>query len=197
MDALNQQYAAWRAAKFERIDRATMPDLYAFAEAIHSHNPTTVSAAITQYACYPKDFEYVLGFGFTPSWRVALVRKARPAWQAGKLNGIGGAIEPGEGFSSAMRREFREETDIDHDDWRLAGLMYGKTWRVYVLTAISEAFQMVRTTTDEKVTLEPVGSVKTSYAVPDLLDNVPALVTLCSLQAGEPSGSIPFFTLQY
>lgn len=197
MDALNEQYAAWRAAKFDRINRATMPDLYAFAEAIHSHNPATVSAAITQYVCYPKDFEYVLGFGFTPNWRVALVRKARPARQAGKLSGIGGTIEAGEGFTAAMRREFREETGIDHDDWRLAGLMHGRTWRVYVFTPISEAFHMVRTTADEKVSLEPVGSVKTAYAVPDLLDNVPALVTLCSLQASEPSGSIPFFTLQY
>lgn len=194
MDALNKQYAAWRAAKFDRIDRATMPDLHAFAAAIHSHDPATVSAAITQYACYPKDFECVLGFGFTPNWRVALARRAHPASQAGKLNGIGGSIKEGEGFTAAMRREFREGTGIDHDDWRLAGLMYARAWRVYVFAATSEAFHMVRTTSDEKVFLEPVGAVKTAHAVPYLHDNVPALVTLCTLQSGEHP---PFFTLQY
>lgn len=55
--------------------------------------------------------EYVVGFCFNgPKNRVVLIRKARPAWQAGLLNGVGGHIEPGESPDEAMRREFYEET---------------------------------------------------------------------------------------
>jgi len=61
---------------------------------------------------------YVAGFLIDPgSDQVLLVRKERPAWQAGKLNGIGGHIEPGETPAQAMRREFTEETGLDVDNF--------------------------------------------------------------------------------
>jgi 8-oxo-dGTP pyrophosphatase MutT (NUDIX family) len=57
---------------------------------------------------------YVLGFAFTPSRKgVILIKKRRPNWQAGKLNGPGGKIEAGETPEQAMIREFKEETGID------------------------------------------------------------------------------------
>ena len=57
---------------------------------------------------------YVCGFLFSPDRaRVLLIRKNRPAWQAGKLNGVGGKIEAGETPHQAMRREFREEAGVD------------------------------------------------------------------------------------
>ena len=38
----------------------------------------------------------VVGFAFTEDRRsVILIRKNRPEWQAGRLNGVGGHIEPG------------------------------------------------------------------------------------------------------
>ncbi len=56
---------------------------------------------------------YVLGFAFTPSRKgVILIKKLRPNWQAGKLNGPGGKIEAGETPEQAMIREFKEETGI-------------------------------------------------------------------------------------
>lgn len=56
---------------------------------------------------------YVLGFLFSESMhRVLLVQKARPSWQAGKLNGIGGHIEPRESAYAAMEREADEEAGI-------------------------------------------------------------------------------------
>lgn len=62
---------------------------------------------------------YVCGFLFSPDRaRVLLIRKNRPAWQAGRLNGIGGKIEPGEAPLDAMRREFREEASLDLRDWQ-------------------------------------------------------------------------------
>lgn len=55
--------------------------------------------------------EYVVGFMFNEANdRILLIFKNRPVWMAGKLNGIGGKIEPGETAHEAMEREFREET---------------------------------------------------------------------------------------
>lgn len=195
MEQLDRQYAAWRATGFKAIDVDTMPDLAAFAAAMSTVHPASVSAAITHYVCTPKPVEYVLGFAFTPEWRVALIEKTHPAWQAGKLNGIGGKIEKGEGFVEAMRREFAEETGVRYDAWRFAGLLHGTDWRAYVMTATSSDFHVVRTMTDEKVGLYPTGAVRTTYAVPNLLDNVSALVTLCSAHPGDTTP--PFFTLRY
>jgi 8-oxo-dGTP diphosphatase len=62
---------------------------------------------------------YVAGFMFDEFGNVALVRKLKPRWQAGKLNGIGGKIEPNEETPLfAMRREWKEETGNDHADWQ-------------------------------------------------------------------------------
>jgi 8-oxo-dGTP diphosphatase len=62
---------------------------------------------------------YVCGFLFSPDRaRVLLIRKRRPAWQAGKLNGVGGKIETGETPQEAMRREFREEAGVDVPEWQ-------------------------------------------------------------------------------
>ena len=37
------------------------------------------------------------------------MRKTRPAWQAGRINALGGKLLPGEGALDAARREVREE----------------------------------------------------------------------------------------
>jgi 8-oxo-dGTP diphosphatase len=58
--------------------------------------------------------EYVTGFATEcDTGRVLLVRKNKPKWQRGILNGIGGKVEPGELPADAMRREFREEVGSD------------------------------------------------------------------------------------
>ena len=53
---------------------------------------------------------------------VLLIRKNRPSWQKGKLNGVGGKVEAGETPTAAMDREFKEETgcalsNIDGGAW--------------------------------------------------------------------------------
>lgn len=56
---------------------------------------------------------YVAGFVFNPGRSHALlIRKARPSWQAGLWNAIGGHIEPGEFAFVAMIRECREECGL-------------------------------------------------------------------------------------
>ena len=58
--------------------------------------------------------EYVLGFAFTKDLKqVALIRKKRPEWQAGKLNGIGGKVNINEVPLLAMVREFQEEACLN------------------------------------------------------------------------------------
>lgn len=62
----------------------------------------------------------VVGLLFCHDW-IAMVEKAKPAWQAGLLNGIGGKVELEESFDKAMRREWTEETLGDMEvipEWR-------------------------------------------------------------------------------
>lgn len=70
--------------------------------------------------------KYVVGFLFDESKQhVALIRKARPAWQYGKLNGIGGHIEKNETPLQAMRREFFEETGATVANWEFFARQQG------------------------------------------------------------------------
>lgn len=81
--------------------------------------------------------EYVCGFLFGDRGRVALIHKARPAWQRGRLNGVGGKIEPGETPRQAMAREFREETGYFtfESDWSLKVVHRGPDHCVYFFRA--------------------------------------------------------------
>jgi len=58
--------------------------------------------------------EYVLGFAFDEKRsNVVLVKKNRPEWQAGFLNGVGGKVEEIDiDAFHAMSREFEEETGV-------------------------------------------------------------------------------------
>src|SRR4051794_18101042 len=100
--------------------------------------------------------QYVCGFLFSPDRsRVLLIRKRRPAWQAGKLNGVGGKLEPGETPLQAMRREFREEAGIELPEWQhvltLSGADdagSGRGWAGHFFRAFGD-LSCVRATTDE------------------------------------------------
>jgi 8-oxo-dGTP diphosphatase len=120
---------------------------------------------------------YVAGFAFTPDARqVALVRKARPAWQAGRLNGIGGKLEPGETPLAAMVREFREETGVvtAPSDWREAVVLRFDGGCVHFFTARLSGLSGVRAITDEAIEVHP------SLPVPvDALPNLTWLIPLC------------------
>lgn len=66
--------------------------------------------------------QMVVGFAYDfMNNAVLLIEKKRPSWMAGKLNGIGGKVEPGETPIAAMCREYYEETGIltTESDWSL------------------------------------------------------------------------------
>src|SRR5215208_5596620 len=103
---------------------------------------------------------YACGFLFSPDrQRVLLIRKRRPAWQAGKLNGVGGKIERDESPAEAMRREFREEAGLDVRDWQevltLSGgddAGSGVAWRGHFFRAFGD-IDTTQAMTDETLEL--------------------------------------------
>lgn len=89
----------------------------------------------------------VVGFAFSDDLRtVLLIRKRRPASQAGKLNGVGGKVEPGETFLDAMVREFREESGIDTSpaDWTHFATLDAPRWQVAFFKAVLPLSVLVR-----------------------------------------------------
>lgn len=81
--------------------------------------------------------QYVVGFLFDESLqRVALIRKNKPEWQKGKLNGIGGKVEYREPIADAMAREFKEETGMSTGgSWSYYAEMDLPDWNVQVFAA--------------------------------------------------------------
>lgn len=123
---------------------------------------------------------YVVGFALDHRDRVALIRKKRPEWQAGLLNGIGGHVEPGESPLAAMRREFREETGCDVPrGWDLVASMTfpGAVIDFYRVRLGTVVLDGLRTTTDEPVSLHPVNDAviyaRAGIAIPNLSWLVP------------------------
>ena len=69
----------------------------------------------------PQRTHYVVGFMLDPTLsKVVLIRKIKPEWQAGLLNGVGGKVGDnilGETAEQAMHREFKEEAGIEGLNW--------------------------------------------------------------------------------
>ena len=96
---------------------------------------------------------YVVGLAHDGQY-MAFVRKNRPAWQAGLLNGIGGKVELNETFYEAMIREFKEETGTRITNWRrLATLTYPDQAMIAFYTArvSPDVLRGLYTATDEAV----------------------------------------------
>lgn len=111
---------------------------------------------------------YVCGFYFsTDGDEVVLADKKRPAWQAGRLNGVGGRIEEGETPLEAMRREFLEETGLEVEDWDDFCLHKDTagTFEVFFFRAFGNDVHRCETTTDEEIDCYPVGSLERDYCL--------------------------------
>ena len=99
--------------------------------------------------------EYVVGFCFNKQRsHVVLMRKKRPEWQKGHLNGVGGKIEDNESPIDAMCREFEEETGVESytKDWNLCFELVGYDFKLFVFKTVDDKmFEEVKTTTDEEI----------------------------------------------
>lgn len=145
--------------------------------------------------------EYVLGFRFREHLgvaQVALIRKRRPSWQAGRLNGVGGKLETcdfetvlrdmGLGLTRdfpesspalyAMSREFCEETGllVPRSEWRRFGVLTHLGHPVHLFTSFGDG--EITSTTDEEVDWYDVHDLQwrsdtmrnLSWAIPMALD---------------------------
>lgn len=115
--------------------------------------------------------EYVLGFCFSNSLEeVWLIRKKRPAWQAGKLNGVGGHVEEGETPLCAMLRESFEEFGHADYNWQKFGeytCACPKPGRVYLFRGIERTeYPRPVMKTDEEPVLSLVESIALSPLKP-------------------------------
>lgn len=132
--------------------------------------------------------EFTLGFVFSPNYRdVLLIHKQRPAWQAGKINGVGGKLEPGESPVEGVTREVYEETGlaVPPADWFATATMQAADWRVHVFSAVlSGNPNGAESRTDETVAWYPLD------ALPDgMISNLTWLIPLCldRLHNGTPA----------
>lgn len=120
--------------------------------------------------------KYVLGFMFDLKLQhVALIEKNRPAWQAGKLNGVGGKVEPNETLEFAMVREFVEETGISTvpEGWNHFAELHGPDWKVAVYCGQSDRIHQARATTDEKVVIAHVMNIQEMHTIANVRWLVP------------------------
>ncbi len=130
---------------------------------------------------------HTVGFIFDPTLsRVVLIRKNRPAWQAGKLNGIGGKIEPGEESIDCMVRETREETGLTTkpNQWLFLGTIHRDEYG-----SVVDFYATVHTSTPEELsshTDEQVEWCEVARLPDRVLSNIPWLVAFArdALQSG-------------
>ncbi len=105
--------------------------------------------------------------------KVALIRRTKPSWQAGKLNGVGGKVEITEMCDAAMVREFKEETgyETEINDWlhylRISDGIGG--FDVFFYTTTGDLSKL-KTTTEEKIEIVDVKDVNPLND--NLLDNL-------------------------
>ncbi len=119
-------------------------------------------------------FTYVLALLFTPERdRVVLMRKTRPAWQAGRVNALGGKLHPGETPREAARREVREEAGVDVVAWEEFLVWDDPVYRMHALRAFDPAARHARTAEDQEVFLADVAALPAN-----LIDNLRWLVPL-------------------
>jgi 8-oxo-dGTP diphosphatase len=130
--------------------------------------------------------DYCLGFVFSPEYsEVLLIKKNRPKWQLGKMNGVGGHIEPKESPQAAMIREFKEETNLKVDDkWYSVGEVHGDDFVLYVYSGVCSSWKDLKQKTDERPFVVPVESIPTLVAQQRCLANLHWMIPMCINREG-------------
>jgi 8-oxo-dGTP diphosphatase len=118
--------------------------------------------------------DYVLALLFTADGReVVLVRKTRPAWQAGRVNALGGKLQDGEDLLLGARREVREESGVDVDGWEEFLVWDDPEYRLRAVRAFDDAARRARTAEDQDVFLARVDRLP-----PNVIDNLRWIIPL-------------------
>ncbi len=121
-----------------------------------------------------RHFTYVLALLFTPDRRrVVLMHRTRPAWQAGRVNALGGKLLAGESAVEAARREVREEAGVDVAVWEEFLVWEDPVYRMHAVRAFDAAAARAHTAEDQEVFLAEAAALP-----PALVDNLRWLVPL-------------------
>lgn len=131
---------------------------------------------------------YVAGFLFSEDYsKIVLIRKNKPAWQAGALNGVGGKIELSDDSPlMAMIREFKEETGMEVKSWVEFCKLTGKDFEVYFFKATGD-ISKVQTMEEEKIETHDTSYV---YAE-ELIQNLHWLIPL-ALDTDDVHGQVNY-----
>jgi 8-oxo-dGTP diphosphatase len=109
-----------------------------------------------------KRTSYVVGFMLDPTLsKVVLIRKTKPEWQKGLLNGVGGKVGdtiPGETPEQAIHREFQEETGVEGLDWRKYLTLITPHSELHFFRAIGNV-HMAKTVSDEDIAVFDIHDV--------------------------------------
>jgi len=129
----------------------------------------------------------VVGFAFKEDRTgVVLIRKNRPEWMSGMLNGVGGHIEGRETPRQAIAREFEEETAIHVplSRWFEIVQMRGKKWAVTFFKAFLSRsdIHFMTSMTDEKVMLISCENENELNMVPNLSWLIPLALDESGIQ---------------
>ncbi|HYD35452.1 MAG TPA: NUDIX domain-containing protein [Vitreimonas sp.] len=128
-----------------------------------------------------------LGFIFSSDHtEVLLIEKQRPAWQVGKLNGLGGKCEGEETAVACISREIQEECNltISSDRWSEVAELKWQEWEVSVFTVVLKKHEDrgLTSLTDEVVSWCPVNNLPST-----ILSNLSWLIPLALDKLHEPT----------
>lgn len=103
---------------------------------------------------------YVLGFLIDlSSNEILLIKKNRPAFQAGKLNGIGGKMEEGETPIESLIREVWEETNLKTQEkewWYFGKMNLPEGGHVFLFKSFRNDLNQAVSMTDEEVVVRKI-----------------------------------------
>jgi 8-oxo-dGTP diphosphatase len=101
------------------------------------------------------------------------MHKTRPAWQAGRVNALGGKLVRGEAPADAARREVREEAGVDVATWEEFLVWDDPVYRMHALRAFDAEAGRARTAEDQEVFIADVTALPAN-----VIDNLRWLVPL-------------------
>ena len=124
---------------------------------------------------------YVCGFAFSHDFqKVYLLKKNRPQWQKGLLNGLGGLVKDGENLFEAMSRKFHEECGIliDSKNWvQIEFILNESVTVVFYSARLPEGLVPYKTTDEHLWSVYWKNYTQRSWEEMDVVSNVPYLIS--------------------